>query len=194
LVWGTDHAWADHRSFQRRLWGRGDWPAFTLGLAAGHRLHVVYRTVEGEEGVDYLVQHTNWDQADLIARDDGHFSGPGLSWAELVAAADNARSGGTTSDLHDRLLLLLPALGDDAVPECAVDRLAAALGARLGVDAPRPLAAALLERQGPSGPSRWATAPGGVRIDDGGYSFRNPANRFALSDDRLERVSAALTP
>ncbi|MGX1128143.1 hypothetical protein RKD49_000333 [Streptomyces glaucescens] len=120
--------------------------------------------------------------------------GPGLSWAELVAAADSARSGGTTADPHAHLLLLLPALGDDAVPERAVDRLAAALGARMGVRTPRPLAAALLESQGPPGPSRWATAHGGTRTNDGTCSFRNPANGFALADDRLARVSAALTP
>ncbi|WP_437064110.1 hypothetical protein [Streptomyces sp. enrichment culture] len=71
-LWGVDHPWAGHQDFQRRLWERGDWPAFTVPLAAGHRLHVVHRTVEGEEGVEYLVHHPDWDQADLIARDDGY--------------------------------------------------------------------------------------------------------------------------
>ncbi|MFJ5974887.1 hypothetical protein [Streptomyces sp. NPDC093060] len=194
LLWGAEYAWAEHRNFQRRLWERGDWPAFTIPLATGHRLHVVYRTIEDEAGVDYLLHHPNWDQAELIARDDGHFMGPGLSWTELVAAADNAPPGGTTADPHANLLLLLPALGDNAAPTQAVYRLAAALSARLGVKAPQPLAAALLESQGPSGPAHWATAPGGVRINNGKYSFRNPANDFALADDRLARVSAALTP
>ncbi|MGW4519347.1 hypothetical protein ACWEO4_47700 [Streptomyces sp. NPDC004393] len=35
LLWGDDCAWADHRNFQRRLWERGDWPVFTIPLAAG---------------------------------------------------------------------------------------------------------------------------------------------------------------
>ncbi|WP_222852393.1 hypothetical protein [Streptomyces piniterrae] len=194
LLRGADYGWADHRNFQRRLWERGDWPAFTIPLAAGHRLHVVHRTVAGDAGVDYLLHHPNWDRADPIARDDGHFMGPGLSWTELVAAADHALPGGTTADPHANLLLLLPALGDNAVPEQAVSRLAAALSARLGVKAPQPLAAALLESQGPAGPAQWATVQGGVRINNGRYSFRNPVNEFALADDRLARVSAALSP
>lgn len=132
LLWGADYAWADHRNFQRRLWERGDWPAFTIPLAAGHRLHVVYRTIEDEAGVDYLLHHPDWEQADLIARDDGHFMGPGLSWMELVAAADSAPPGGTAPDAHAHLLLLLPALGDNTVPEQAVYRLAAALSDCLG--------------------------------------------------------------
>jgi len=176
------------------LWQRGDWPAFTIPLAAGHRLHIVYRTVKDQAGVDYLVHHPDWDQADPIARDDGHFLGPGLSWAELVAAADNALPGGTTPDAHASLLLLLPALGDNSIPEHAVSRLAAALSARLGAEAPQALAAALLESQRPAGPAQWATAHGDVRINDGRYSVRNPASHFALAHDRLARVSAALTP
>jgi len=160
----------------------------------GPPLHIVYRTVKDQAGVDYLVHHPDWDQADPIARDDGHFLGPGLSWAELVAAADNALPGRTTPDSQASLLLLLPALGDNSIPEHAVSRLAAVLSARLGAEAPQALAAALLDSQGPAGPARWATAHGDVRINDGRYSVRNPASHFALAHDRLARVSAALTP
>jgi hypothetical protein len=194
LLWGADYAWAELRAFQRRLWACGDWPVFTVPLADGHRLHVVYRALDGEAGVDYLVYHPDWDQAELIAQGGGHFMGPGLSWAELVAAADNAPPGGTTTDPHASLLLLLPALGDDAVTERSVDRLAAALNARLGVESPKPLAAAMLESQGLAGPARWTTADGDVRTNDGRYSFRNPANEFAMTGDRMARVSAALAP
>ncbi|MFH8803899.1 hypothetical protein ACH4F6_30600 [Streptomyces sp. NPDC017936] len=83
---------------------------------------------------------------------------------------------------------------DDTVPEQAVFRPAAALSARLGVEAAQPLAAVFSESQRPSGPARWTTAQGGVRVDNGRYSFHNPGNDFALADDRLARVSAALTP
>ncbi|MFD4737967.1 hypothetical protein ACFWNR_25050 [Streptomyces virginiae] len=62
--------------------------------------------------------------------------GPGPSRAELTAAADNGLPGGSTTDPHARLLLLLPALGDDAVPDDAVRRLAGALRARTRVASP----------------------------------------------------------
>ncbi|WP_316784207.1 hypothetical protein [Streptomyces sasae] len=120
--------------------------------------------------------------------------GPGLSWPELVAAADNALPGGSTTDPHARLLLLLPAFGDDEVPDDAVDRLAAALRTLTGVAAPELLASALLEDQGAPGPARWTTAGRGFPVNDGAYSFRKPANHFAPSAERLARVAAALAP
>ncbi|MGW4373785.1 hypothetical protein ACWEJ7_08970 [Streptomyces albidoflavus] len=192
LLFGADHDAAG--DFQRRLWERAEWPAFTVPLAADHRLHVVCRTVADDTGTDYLLHHPDWDQAELLARDDGHFMGPGLSWPELVAAADNALPGGSTTDSHSRLLLLLPAFGDDAVPDDAVGRLAGALHARTSVEDPQALASALLQDQGAPGPARWTTAGHGFAVNDGAYSFRNPTNRFALPADRLARVAAALTP
>ncbi|MFF3918432.1 hypothetical protein ACFYZB_34115 [Streptomyces sp. NPDC001852] len=192
LLFGPGYAWVDHRAYWQRLWQRADWPAFTVPLAAGHRLHVVYRTVPEEAGVDYLVTHPSWARAELLARDDRHFMGPGLSWPELVAAADNGLPGGTTTNPHTRLLLLLPAFGDAAAPHEAVDRLAAALSSRLSLQDVDSLAEAMLEKQGLAGRVRWATTEDGGRTNDGRYSFRNPDNDFALPGDRLGRVSAAL--
>ncbi|MFE3186044.1 hypothetical protein ACFXKR_35025 [Streptomyces violascens] len=192
LLFGADHEAAG--DFQQRLWERAQWPAFTVPLATDHRLHVVYRTFADDPGTDYLIHHPDWHQAELLARDDGHFMGPGLSWPELVAAAANALPGGSTTDPHARLLLLLPAFGDDAAPEDAVGRLASALHARTSVENPEALASALLEDQGAPGPAHWTTARHGFSVNDGDYSVRNPANRFALSADRLARVSTALAP
>lgn len=192
LLFGADYDAAG--DFQRRLWERAEWPTFTVPLAADHRLHVVYRTFTDDTGTDYLLHHPDWDHAELLARDDGHFMGPGLSWPELLAAADNALPGGSTIDPHARLLLLLPAFGDDEVPGEAVGRLADALRALTSVEDPESLAAVLLEDQGAPGPARWTTAGHGLSVNDGAYSFRNPVNRFALSADRLARVANALAP
>ena len=192
-LYGDDYDQTAIRDFDRQLWGRGDWPVFTIPLAAGHRLHVVYHTVEHEAGVDFLVHHPDWDEADLVAREDGHYQLPGLSWAELVAAADNALPGGTVADSHARLLLLLHALGDNAIPKQAVHRLAAALSTRFEVEDLLSIADDMLESQGLAGAVQWTTVHADVRINDGRYSRRNPAGYFALSDDRLARVSAALT-
>lgn len=177
-----------------QLLGGDTWPVFTVPLTGDHRLHVVYRALEGEAGIDYLVHHPDWNAAETLAQDDGHFMGPGLSWAELTAAADNGLPGGSTTDPHARLLLLLPAFGDDAVPDEAFERLSAALRARTRVEAPERLAAARLAHQGEWGPTHWTTAEGGYLINDGGYSFRNPANRFAWPTARLAEVATALTP
>ncbi|MFJ1751417.1 hypothetical protein [Kitasatospora sp. NPDC088134] len=193
LLFGQGYAWAEHRAYQQRLQQRADWPTFTIPLAAGHRIHVVHRTVPDDAGVDYLLHHPDWERAELLARIDGHFMSPGLSWPDLITAADNGLSlDGTVADPHARLLLLLPAFGDAAAPPEAVDRLAAALRARLGTPAAEPLAATMLEGQGLAGPVRWATAAGGTQVNDGRYSLRNPANDFALPGERLARVSAAL--
>jgi hypothetical protein len=192
LVGDTDEQAAG--DLQSQLLAGDTWPVFTVPLPGDHSLYVVYRAFEGDGGIDYLLYHPDWDAAERLAQDDGHFMGPGLSWAELTAAADNQLPGGSTVDPDARLLLLLPAFGDDNLPDGAVDRLAAALRARTRIEAPERLAAALLEDQGPCGPASWTTADGGYPINDGGYSFRNPASRFAWSAARLDRAGSALAP
>ncbi|MEU5136855.1 hypothetical protein [Streptomyces californicus] len=177
-----------------QLLGGDTWPVFTVPLAGAHHLYVVYRALEGEAGIDYLVHHPDWDAAETLAQDDGHFMGPGLSWAELTAAADNGLPGGSTTNPHARLLLLLPAFGDDAVPDNAVERLTTALRARTRIEAPERLAATILEHQGQWGPTHWSTAGSGYQINDGDYSHRNPANHFAWPTARLAQVATALTP
>ncbi|MCY9785141.1 hypothetical protein KIK06_14745 [Nocardiopsis sp. EMB25] len=190
LLFGADADAAD--DFHQRLHENGGWPTFTVPLTGG-RLYVVHRTGDDDPGTDFLLHGPGWDRAEPLACVDGHFMGPGLSWPELVAAADTL-PGGSTDDPDSRLLLLLPAFGDSAVPDGAAERLAAALRSRTGVEDPDALAAALLERQGPWGPVRWTTTEDGSRTNDGGWSSRNPGNHFAWSPERLSRVSAALTP
>ncbi|MER6348084.1 hypothetical protein ABT232_27020 [Streptomyces sp. NPDC001532] len=192
LLLGDDEFAAS--DFQRQLLEGDEWPVLTVPVAGGHRFHIVYRAVEDDPGIDYLLHHPDWERAEILAQDDGHYTGPALSWPELCAVADSGLPGGSTADPHARLLLLLPAFGDEAVPDDAVGRLAAALAARTAVAAPEPLAAALLEGQGAAGPVRWSSLDGAGRVDDGDHSFRNPANHFALPPARLARVSAALDP
>lgn len=193
LLFGRGYNWAEHRTFQQQLSQRADQPAFTIPLAEGHRLRVAYRTGQDGAGVDYRVDHPEWEWSVLVSRDDGHFMGPGLSWPNLIAAADNGLPGGTITDPHTRLLLLLPAFGDAGAPrDAAVQRLAAALRARLARPDAEQLAAAMLDTQGLTGQVRWATTEHGLEINDGEYSLRNPASNFALAGDQLTRVSAAL--
>ena len=60
-----------------------------------------------------------------------------------------------------------------------MERLTAALRSRTHVEAPERLAATLLEHQGQWGPTHWTTTEAGYLINNGGYSFRNPAHSFA---------------
>ncbi|MGA5821011.1 hypothetical protein ACPC54_24470 [Kitasatospora sp. NPDC094028] len=192
--WLGPHDPDAERDFRRRLWRAGDRPAFTVPLSGGLRLHVVYENAGEDPSVEYVAHHPSWEEAEVLARDSGHWRGPGLSWSELTAAADNALPGGTTIDPDTRLLLLLPALGDADLPPAAAKRLAAVLRARLGAAQPGRLAAFMLRRQGMAGPARWSAGAHGVRVDDGRYSFRNPENRDAMPDCRLAQLSAALDP
>lgn len=189
LLFGADYDAAE--AFHRELYERVEWPVFTIPLAAGHLLHVVHRAWKDDPGVDYLRHHPGWGRALLLAKKDGHSMGPALSWPELFSAADNGLPGGSTADPHSRILLLLPALGDDSAPDGAAPRLTAALRALTTVGAPGELAAALADAQGAAGESRWTTRDG-VRVDDGAYSYRNPSNSFALAPEELARVSGAL--
>lgn len=193
-LFGPEHAWDDYVRFQRRVWRRDALPTFTLPLATGHCLYVVYSISDGDAGVVYLLHHPDWDEADVIAVHAGEGMVPGLSWPELLAASDNGPSGTGNIDSHARLLLLLPACADGSVPGGAVRRLAAALRARVGVEAPEVLASAIVERWSASGPVRWRTTGAGVRVNDGTYSFRNPDTFSALTGASLVRVSAALAP
>ncbi|MET9294889.1 hypothetical protein [Streptomyces sp. NPDC003077] len=185
LLFGADDDAAEE--FHRRLTEREDWPVFTVPLAAGHRLHVVYRNLRDDPGVDYLLYHPAWERALLLARNDGHFMGPALSWPELSAASGNGLPGGSTTDPRARLLLLLPAMGDDGLPDDAVPHLADAL---TSAEEPHDLAVALAEDQGPTGPVFWS-ADNGFAVNHGTYSYRNPSNAFALTAADQARVSAA---
>ena len=167
------------------------WPLFALPLVGGHRLYVVYRAFPDDPGVDYLLHHPDWDSAELLASDEGHFHGPGLSWSELETAAFNGRPGGSTQDPHARLLLLLPALGDDQVDGTPVQIVTQALAAYTRVDDPARVAELLLDGQGPAGPAHWLTEADGVRTCDGTYAYRSHG---ALAGHRLARISAALNP
>ncbi|MDX3265600.1 hypothetical protein PV336_41630 [Streptomyces sp. MI02-2A] len=53
--------------------------------------------------------------------------GPGLSWPELAALLEAPPVAAGVTDPHARLLLLLPVLGDAAVPEEAVTAVVQAL-------------------------------------------------------------------
>ncbi|MFJ9481158.1 hypothetical protein ACIRRI_40225 [Streptomyces mirabilis] len=166
-----------------------EWPVFSVPLRSGHTIYVVYRNFEGERGVDYLMHHPAWPAAETLAVDDGHFMGPGTAWTELLSAARQQPE--SVGDTDARLLLLFPTLGDARLPDDAAVPLTAALAALTLIEEPAEVAGMLLENQGQWELAHWRSADG-VWINDGGHSYRNPRNAFALPEGRLREISNAL--
>ncbi|MDT0469520.1 hypothetical protein [Streptomyces gibsoniae] len=94
-------------------------------------------------------------------------------------------------DTDARLTLLFPTLGDVQLPDDAVIALTAALPSLTLIEEPVEVARMLLENQGQWEPAHWRLTDG-VWINDGGHSYRNPYNAFALHQDRLLEISEAL--
>ncbi|MFG3098645.1 hypothetical protein [Streptomyces sp. NPDC048202] len=167
-----------------------EWPVFSVPLRSRHTIYVVYRNIDGDRGVDYLIHHPAWSAAEPLAVDDGHFMGPGMAWPELLSAARQRATEGL-DDPDARLLLLFPTLGDARCPDDATVALTAALTARTVIEEPAEVARMLLGHQGQWAPAHW-TLENGVRVNDGGHSYRNPENAFALPAGRLLEISNAL--
>ncbi|MEW1995854.1 hypothetical protein ACFWFH_04060 [Streptomyces coelicoflavus] len=106
------------------------WPVFRAPAEDGPGAVVIYRNLDGDYGTDYLLTHPGRSYAEQIASWDGDFSGTGLTWPELIRIADNpSLAAEGVQDTATRLLLLLPLLTDQDVPETASARLIAALTA-----------------------------------------------------------------
>ncbi|MEV6967873.1 hypothetical protein AB0M47_22460 [Hamadaea sp. NPDC051192] len=108
---------ADTDVMLTQLSAPGGWPVFTVKLASGHHLHLVWRNLAEDAGWDYLMAPAVLTDSIPLAMLEGHFRGPGLTWPELVIVANQ---GTTALDRAQRLLLALPALGDIDLPEEAV--------------------------------------------------------------------------
>ncbi|MFI6336478.1 hypothetical protein [Streptomyces sp. NPDC050535] len=210
-LFGADEADVDAAT-EALYSAREVWPAYRIPLAGGHLLWTVHRNFPDDPGTDYLITHPDWDRDAPLASLEGHFSGPGLSWPELVAVADSApaRAEGVR-DPALRLLLLLPAFGDADVPVAeAVSRIAGALTA-VGVAARAAPAVArrLLDHPFWDGPT-WETrgesplsggtaGPSPLAVCDGQYSPRvlplylggDPAHAHALADALGRSASGA---
>ncbi|MEU4097545.1 hypothetical protein [Streptomyces sp. NPDC026673] len=107
------------------------WPVLRVPFGEGHCAVVVYRNLDGDAGLDFLLTHPDWMRAEVLASWDGDRFGPGLGWPELTHIADSVPDSGTAGGLLDpaaRLLLLLPVLVDGRRhASVAVPRIAAAL-------------------------------------------------------------------
>ncbi|WP_328402446.1 hypothetical protein OHS70_29930 [Streptomyces sp. NBC_00390] len=109
---------ADVDALYERLFDEdAPWPVFRVPFGGGHAAVVAYRNFPEDNGIDYFVHHPEWGRLGHLGQMDGHDTGPGLSWRELITVADDVQAGmpGLT-DPAERFLLLLPMLGDMDMP------------------------------------------------------------------------------
>jgi hypothetical protein len=191
-VWGvTDEV---VRARMTELYDHAAWPVFRVALRDGAELAVVCRNFADDAGVDFLVLPHGGAHI-RIAGVEGHYSGPGLSWPELLAVAgrqpDPVRRAQT-------VLLLAPATGDEAAgaPEAATvfaDALRTLGAGGLPADLAALSAHAARSVSGDESlfwdPVAWT---GGVPA--GEYAPRDPAAPVALPAADRHLVNALLAP
>lgn len=187
-AFGVDHE--DVMSYYRRLTNKSRWPVFRIGLRDGHEIDVIYRNLDGDMGIDFVLCRTGGEHPLHLAALEGHHSGPGLSWPELVAGATFPDVSYGVVEPDARLLLLLPAFGDADPPETAAVMVATALASRGARSGAAALAEALLA-DSELWP-RWRRQSDGVLVCNGRYSRRNPEARGGFPPDDLREISSAL--
>ncbi|MBO3740137.1 hypothetical protein [Actinoplanes flavus] len=103
-----------------RIRESGTWPVLQV---TDHLAVIVWHGYDDEGGIDYVILPPGTGRCLSIAAVEGHGHGPGLSWPEAMRAVDHGRLGTPAQ----RLLLLLPAVGDADTPPAAIDLVVSAL-------------------------------------------------------------------
>ncbi|GAA0373295.1 hypothetical protein GCM10009541_14630 [Micromonospora gifhornensis] len=89
------------------------WPVFEVGLKGDAKMAVVYRNMQDDFAVDYLLCPAPGAHCVNIATIGGGSLGPGLSWPEINGIA---RRFPDAAERAGALLLLAPILGDVEAP------------------------------------------------------------------------------
>lgn len=178
-----------------RMFDHDHWPAFTVPLRSAGNIHVIYRNLDGDMGLDYVLTHPDWPHDLCLAAVEGCFIGPGLSWPELVAIANQPPASGdnTLLDAAGRLLILLPALGDAGLPVAAVPTVAAALSELTTSPEPARIAEILLHNNlAYWEPATWQQLSNGAIVCDEPHSRRCLQGSGAFTTDQALAVTRAL--
>jgi hypothetical protein len=101
----------------------GRWPALRFDVQGSDFAMVCWYGQDDEGGYDFLVLPAGSGRCISVAAVEGHGYGPGLSWPEAERLVERGQLGIAAQ----RLLLLLPALGDADTPTSAVGLVADAL-------------------------------------------------------------------
>ncbi|WP_228989567.1 hypothetical protein [Streptomyces sp. DH8] len=171
------------------------WPVLRVGCGGDHTVHVVYVNWEDCSNVDFFVRHPAWGRLGHLGQCGADAAGPGLSWTELLALATGVPEGGEgLTDPSERLLLLLPLLGDADLPGEAHATVARALS-HCGIrrEAAGDLATVLLAGQDPVGGPRWTIPEGSpVAVCSAPYSPRRVPLALGITPDQAEALAAVL--
>lgn len=114
------------------------WPVVSLRLNDDAWLRIVFRNFEDDEGIDF-VRHPSAGPAQVVAATDGQLST--LTWAQLVSIAERPDN---RLSRAQRLMLMLPMLDSQQLPESAGQTLRRALE-DIGAANPSTLAKTLLD-------------------------------------------------
>ncbi|MFI9318688.1 hypothetical protein ACIGXI_02710 [Kitasatospora aureofaciens] len=207
LVLITDHQAEDpevygvapdaYRAMLERLFG-AEAPTLLLRVPFrhGHTACVIYQNFEDECDTDFLVHHPAWGRFGFLGQFGPHGSGPGLSWPELVSLvrseADPDAEG--LRDHAQRLLLLLPALGDADTPLEEARRTVAGALAAVGFrpDVVVEFAAQLLGE--PERKPRWfLTSDSPIPICSSNYSPRQVPLALGITEEQTRTLATALS-
>ncbi|MEU6340897.1 hypothetical protein ABZ883_08095 [Streptomyces sp. NPDC046977] len=188
---------AAYEEMVERLGDSGSpWPALRVPFAGGHTAYVVYANDEDMSDVAFFVRHPEWGRLGHLGQCGAEGAGPGLSWSELVAVAASPLHGGEgVTDPSQRLLLLLPMLGDADTPDEARDAVARALS-RCGIpsDAAAELTEALMGEDTFDDEPGWrVTDSGPVAICSSPYSPRRIPLALGITPDQAEALADALS-
>ncbi|WP_172387055.1 hypothetical protein [Streptomyces sp. MNP-20] len=172
------------------------WPVLRVCFDGGHTVHAVYANGEDENNVDFFIRHPRWGRLGHLGQCGADEAGPGLSWTELLTIATSTQEGGEgLTNPSERLLLLLPMLGDADMPGDASDTVARALSqCGIRAEAARDLAATLLGEQDPASGPRWApTGDNPIAVCSSPYSPRQVPLALGISPDQAQALATALS-
>lgn len=174
-------------------------PVLRVPFGGGHTILVIYSndTDVNERYVEFVVRHPNWGRLGYLGFIGPSGSGPGLSWAELISIAEARPDDGATeaglADPAQRLLLLLPMLGDAASPADASVVVAQAL-VRCGIsaDAAPRLADELIGSDMSNRPS-WSVGPDNpVPVCSSHHSARQVPIALGITPEQAQALAGAL--
>ncbi|MEU0434186.1 hypothetical protein ABZ153_21575 [Streptomyces sp. NPDC006290] len=170
------------------------WPVLRVPFDGGHTAYVVYANSEDMSDIEFFVRHPAWGRLGFLGDCGGDHAGPGLSWNELTTLAASTPDGGEgLSDPSQRLLLLLPMLGDADMPEETTDVVARALvHCGIRADAAHELAAAVLPDPGQE--PRWTvTDDSPIAVCSAPYSARRVPIALGITSEQTQALADALS-
>ncbi|MFI0967278.1 hypothetical protein ACH4S8_38715 [Streptomyces sp. NPDC021080] len=170
------------------------WPVLRVPFDGGHTAYVVYANSEDMSDIEFFVRHPAWGRLGFLGDCGGDHAGPGLSWNELTTLADASTpdDGEGLADPSQRLLLLLPMLGDADMPEEATDVVARALvHCGMRADTAHELASALLPD--PAHEPRWTvTDDSPIAVCSSPHSARRVPIALGIGAEQAQCLADAL--